>query len=224
MKLITEVKFEEIDYLTETKENGKKDYFIEGVFLQANIKNRNGRFYPINTMEREVERYNKDVIMEKRAMGELGHPEGPQINLDRVSHLITELKRSGNDFIGKAKLTSTPFGETARGLLESGVKLGVSSRGMGSLKPTNEGIMEVQSDFRLATAADIVADPSAPNAFVKGIMEGVEWIYDPIKDTWLEEKVHDVRKKIDGVNLEEEQKFALFESYLTSLMFKNRIL
>lgn len=223
MKLITEL-VEEVQYIAEAKENGDKEHFIEGIFLQANRKNRNGRIYPINIMEREVERYMKDVVSNNRAYGELGHPEGPSINLDRVSHIITELRRDGDNFIGKAKLTDTPMGNIARGLLKSGANLGVSSRGMGSLVPRKDGIMEVQDDFRLATAADIVADPSAPDAFVKGIMEGVEWVYDPVKDTWHEQKLEEIKKsvhKMSKSNLE-EQKLAIFENYISSLMFRNK--
>ena len=165
MKLITEL-FEDIHYISEAKENGEKTHFIEGIFLQSNVKNRNGRIYPLHIMEKEVNRYVNEVVNHNRAYGELGHPQGPSINLDRVSHIITSLKKEGDNFIGKAKLTETPMGNIAMGLLKSGANLGVSSRGMGSLKPTKEGIMEVQSDFHLATAGDIVADPSAPNAFV----------------------------------------------------------
>jgi len=223
MKLITEL-VEEVQYIAEAKENGEKEHFIEGIFLQANRKNRNGRIYPINIMEREVERYMKDVVSNNRAYGELGHPEGPSINLDRVSHIITELRRDGDNFIGKAKLTDTPMGNIARGLLKSGANLGVSSRGMGSLVPRKDGIMEVQDDFRLATAADIVADPSAPDAFVKGIMEGVEWVYDPVKDTWHEQRLEEIKKsvhKMSKSNLE-EQKLAIFENYISSLMFRNK--
>ena len=161
-KLFTEL-IEDVQYITETKESGGKEWFIEGIFLQSEIKNRNGRIYPINILEKEVNRYVTESIQKNRAYGELGHPAGPSINLDRVSHLITELKRDGKNFIGKAKLTETPMGQIARGLLESGANLGVSSRAMGSLKEQN-GIMVVQEDLRLSTAADIVADPSAPDA------------------------------------------------------------
>lgn len=221
MKLITEL-FENVEYITEAKESGEKDHYIHGIFLQAEQKNRNGRVYPIHIMEGEVNRYMTDVVKNNRAYGELGHPTGPQINLDRVSHMITELKRDGYNFIGKAKLTDTPMGNIAKGLLKSGANLGVSSRGMGSLKPSRDGSMEVQSDFHLATAADIVADPSARDAFVKGIMENVEWIYDPIKGTWHEEQLHNTKKALHKmtINQIEEERFAIFESYLTSLTFK----
>lgn len=176
MKLICEV-LEEVQLITEEKEDGKKDFFIEGIFMQADLQNRNGRIYPMPVMEKEVSRYVKEYVNTKRAFGELGHPEGPQINLDRVSHVITELKRDGSNIIGRAKILETPMGNIARNIIQGGGALGVSSRGMGSLKERN-GIMEVQDDFMLATAADIVADPSAPNAFVNGIMEGVEWVWD----------------------------------------------
>jgi len=223
MKLITEL-FENIQYISEAKESGEKEHFIEGIFLQANVKNRNGRIYPINIMEKEVNRYMTEVVAQNRAYGELGHPEGPSINLDRVSHIITELRRDGDNFIGKAKLTDTPMGNIAKGLLKSGANLGVSSRAMGSLIPRKDGVMEVQGDLRFSTAADIVADPSGPNCFVQGIMEGVDWIYDPVKDTWLEEKLDNTKKAIRNMSSSvlEEKKFAIFENYLTSLAFKNK--
>ena len=221
MKLITEL-VEEVQCITESTESGEKKYFIEGIFLQANRKNRNGRVYPLEIMEREVERYIKEVVDQKRGYGELGHPAGPQINLDRVSHIITNLKRDGDNFIGKAALAETPMGNIAKGLLKSGASLGVSSRGMGSLTPDKSGTMVVGPDFHLATAADIVADPSAPDAFVKGIMEGVEWIYDPVKNTWHEEKLDEMKKSIHKMSLREieEKRIAIFENYLTSLTIK----
>lgn len=221
MKLITEL-FEDVQYIAEATESGEKQHFIEGIFLQANRKNRNGRIYPLEIMENEVNRYMKDVVKNNRAYGELGHPQGPSINLDRVSHIIQELRRDGDNFIGKAKLTDTPMGNIARGLLKSGANLGVSSRGMGTLTPSKDGAMMVGSDFHLATAADIVADPSAPDAFVKGIMEGVEWIYDPVKDTWHEENLDNIKKEIHKMSLKklEEEKINIFEKYLSSLVFK----
>ena len=176
MKLIRE-EIEQVEVIVESR-NGKKNLFIEGVFLQGEIKNRNGRMYPMNTLAREVGRYNENFVQKGRALGELGHPDGPTVNLDRVSHKIVSLKESGNNFIGKAKILSTPMGKIASNLLDEGVKLGVSSRGVGSLNKTNEGYSVVGEDFTLATAADIVADPSAPDAFVQGIMEGKEWIWD----------------------------------------------
>jgi hypothetical protein len=174
MRLVTEIN-ENVEYITEA--NGK-DLFIEGVFLQADLKNRNGRLYPGAIMEKEVKRYTKEYIDKKRAFGELGHPEGPTINLDRVSHMITELKKDGSNYLGRAKITDTPHGNIVKNLIKEGAQLGVSSRGMGSLKANKKGIQEVQGDFYLATAADIVADPSAPDAFVNGIMEGKEWVWD----------------------------------------------
>lgn len=223
MKLITELT-EEIQYVSEAKESGEKEYFIEGIFLQANIKNRNGRYYPMEVMEREVDRYISEVVNKNRAYGELGHPQGPQINLDRVSHMITSLRRDGNNFIGKAKLTNTPMGNIAKGLLSSDAHLGVSSRGLGSVVPNKEGIMEVQGDFRLATAADIVADPSAPDAFVRGIMENVNWIYDPVKDTWLEEKLDTIKRSVRKMTMDqiEESKMAIFENYIKSLTLNTK--
>lgn len=176
MKLITET-IESVKYLTEKKEDGGKAYFIEGPFLQTEVQNRNGRVYRKHIMEREVNRYIKEYVETKRAFGELGHPDGPGINLDRVSHMITSLKEDGNNYIGKAKImTETPMGRIVKNLIDEGAQLGVSSRGMGSLVMNKEGVNEVQDDFYLATAGDIVADPSAPDAFVRGIMEGKEWV------------------------------------------------
>lgn len=175
MKLFTE-NVEDVKYITEGKGNSKNLY-IEGIFLQSNLKNRNGRIYPKEIMDKEVSRYVKESIDQKRAFGELGHPEGPTINLDRVSHMIVSLKESGDNFIGKAKIMNTPQGNIVKNLISDGAQLGVSSRGMGSIKEEN-GISIVQEDFYLATAADIVADPSAPDAFINGIMEGKEWIWD----------------------------------------------
>ena len=175
MKLITE-QIDDIEILTEEK-GGKKNLYIEGTFLQGNIKNRNGRMYPMETLAREVDKYSNTYIKSGRAMGELGHPDGPIVNLDRVSHLITSLVQEGSNFKGKAKILETPMGQIAKSLLSEGVRLGVSSRGVGSLKLNREGVNVVADDFMLATAADIVADPSAPEAFVNGIMEGKEWVW-----------------------------------------------
>ena len=175
MKLITEIN-EDVKYVTEAKEDGTKSLYIQGPFLQAEITNRNGRCYPASVMENEVNRYTKDLVESGRALGELGHPDTPAINLDRVSHMIVSLVREGNNWNGKAKIMNTPMGNIARGLIEDGVRLGVSSRGLGSLE-TRNGIKYVKEDFRISTAADIVADPSAPDAFVNGIMEGVEYWY-----------------------------------------------
>ena len=175
IKLISE-EIQDVEYITEEKENGKKNYKIKGIFMQADIKNRNGRIYPMEVLQKEVQRYNKDQIKENRAYGELGHPEGPTINLERASHMITSLVPDGKNFIGEAKILSTPMGKIVENLLSDGAKLGVSSRGMGSLAQ-KRGANYVNGDFYLATAADIVADPSAPNAFVQGVMEGKEWVW-----------------------------------------------
>ena len=175
MKLISEA-LEDVKFLAEEDDNGKKNYKIKGIFMQADIKNRNGRIYPMEVLQKEVQRYNKDQINENRAYGELGHPEGPTINLERASHMITSLVPDGKNFIGEAKILSTPMGKIVENLLSDGAKLGVSSRGMGSLAQ-KRGANYVNGDFYLATAADIVADPSAPNAFVQGVMEGKEWVW-----------------------------------------------
>ena len=175
VKLISE-EIQDVEYICEQKEEGKKNYKIKGVFMQADIKNRNGRVYPMEVLNKEVRRYNKEYINEKRAFGELGHPDGPTVNLERASHMITKLYPDGKNFIGEAKIMSTPMGEIVKTLMDEGAKLGVSSRGMGSLDQKN-GANYVRDDFYLATAADIVADPSAPNAFVQGIMEGKEWVW-----------------------------------------------
>ena len=175
MKLIAE-EIQEVEYIVEEKEDGKKDMRIRGIFMQADMKNRNGRVYPLPVLQKEVKRYNKEFVAEGRAFGELGHPEGPTVNLDRVSHMITKLEADGKNFVGEAKLLGTPMGEIAKALIKDGGKLGVSSRGMGSLE-SKGGANYVKDDFYLATAADIVADPSAPQAFVEGIMEGKEWVW-----------------------------------------------
>jgi hypothetical protein len=176
MKLITELN-EEVKYLVEEKE-GKKNFFIEGIIMQADITNRNGRMYPSHIMEKEVNRYNEQYVNKGRAYGELGHPAGPTLNLERASHMFKSLHREGNNFVGRAKIMDTPMGNIVKSLISEGASLGISSRGMGSIKENKNGVMEVQSDFHLATAGDIVADPSAPDAFVRGIMEGVEWVWD----------------------------------------------
>ena len=175
VKLISE-EVQDVEYITEEKENGKKDYKIKGIFMQADIKNRNGRVYPMEILQKEVKRYNKQYINEKRAFGELGHPDGPTVNLERASHMITSLAPDGKNFIGEAKILKTPMGKIVESLMDEGAKLGVSSRGMGSLNQKN-GANYVRNDFFLATAADIVADPSAPNAFVEGVMEGKDWVW-----------------------------------------------
>ena len=218
MKLIRE-EIESVKVITEAKKGGGKSLYIEGVFLQGNIKNRNGRMYPMETLQREVGRYMKEHVNTGRALGELGHPDGPTVNLDRVSHKITSLRESGTNFIGRAKiLESTPMGKIASSLLSEGVKLGVSSRGIGSLKPTKEGFNVVGEDFMLATAADIVADPSAPDAFVEGIMEGKEWIWEG--NILREKKAEEMKARIDaaaGQKVLEEQKLNLFNEFINSL-------
>ena len=216
MKLIRE-EIESVEFITEEK-NGKKSLYIEGIFLQGNIKNRNGRMYPMETLQKEVNRYNEAHVNTGRALGELGHPDGPTVNLDRVSHKITSLRESGSNFIGRAKILDTPMGQIAKSLIGEGVKLGVSSRGIGSLKPTKEGFNVVGEDFMLATAADIVADPSAPDAFVEGIMEGKEWIWE---GTNLREKLaSDTKNRIDTLVSQkalEEHKINLFNEFINSL-------
>ena len=178
MKLISEFNDYAVEpVIVESNENGKKDYFIEGIFMQSEIKNRNGRIYPKEVIQKEVKRYNKEFVEQDRAFGELGHPEGPTINLDKVSHMITKLEEEGNNFVGRAKILSTPNGQIVKNLIDDGAKLGVSSRGLGSLESKGNA-QYVKDDFQLATAGDIVADPSAPEAFVEGIMEGVEWVYE----------------------------------------------
>ena len=215
MKLITE-EIENIEVLTESI-NGKKTLFIKGTFLQAECVNRNRRKYPINVMEREVKRYTENYVNKGRALGELGHPDGPTVNLDRVSHKIVELYQNGNNFIGKAQILSTPMGKIAESLLKEGVTLGVSSRGIGSVKQTVEGYTEVGEDFMLATAADIVADPSAPDAFVQGIMEGVEWVYDESRNDWLIENTKNKINTLVDQKILEEYKLSLFNEFINSL-------
>lgn len=222
MKLITET-IEEVQVLTETSEHEPKQYFIEGIFMQGDIKNRNGRIYPATILEKEMMRYDDQFIKTKRALGELGHPDGPQINGDRVSHLITGMKREGSNFVGKAKILSTPMGNIVKTFIDEGVKVGVSTRGLGSVKPTREGIMEVQNDFHLATV-DIVTDPSGPNCFVNGIMENTEYFYDIVSGTWraqqmIEEAVKEVKKTYKRTERKIDEAFAarLFESFVRSL-------
>ena len=218
LKLICEVN-EDINYITEAKDDsGKKSYFIEGVFMQGDIKNRNGRVYPAETLAKEVARYNKEYVEKKRAYGELGHPQGPTINLERVSHMITELKQDGSNFMGKAKImTETPYGAIVKSLMDEGAQLGVSSRGMGSLKAGKSGAQEVQKDFYLATAADIVADPSAPDAFVNGIMESKEWVWD--NGVIREATVADYETQIKKASKSdlESVKLKVFENFLSRL-------
>ena len=215
MKLISE-EIESVDILTEEKD-GKKTLYIQGPFLQAEVVNRNKRCYPINTMMKEVARYNNDFVSKGRALGELGHPDGPQINLDRVSHKIVSLTQEGNNFVGKAQILSTPMGKIAESLLDSGVKLGVSSRGMGSIV-NREGVSYVGEDFMLATAADIVADPSAPDAFVDGVMEGKEWVWEGsvLREKQVEQVKRTINTLVDQKKLE-EHKLALFSKFLRDL-------
>ncbi len=207
VKLFSEA-VEEVEYITEAKENGGKSYKIKGIFLQADIKNRNGRVYPMEVLEKEVGRYNKKFINEKRAYGELGHPDGPTVNLERVSHMVTELYPDGKNFIGEAKIMGTPMGEIVKNIMDEGGKLGVSSRGMGSLDQKN-GANYVRDDFYLATAADIVADPSAPNAFVEGIMEGKEWVWN--NGALVEAELVELRRKFDVKKRQRDAKVEALE-------------
>ena len=216
MKLIRE-EIETVEFLVESK-NGKRSMYIEGVFLQGDIQNRNGRMYPMATLRKEVARYNENHIQTGRALGELGHPEGPTVNLDRVSHKITGLKESGSNFIGKAKILNTPMGKIASSLIEEGVKLGVSSRGIGSLKPTREGVNVGSDDFMLSTAADIVADPSAPDAFVEGIMEGKEWVWDGgvLRERAAAKAYREINTLVTQKQLD-EKKLEVFNNFLNNL-------
>lgn len=215
MKLIKEV-YENLEYIAEANADGEKEFFIEGIFMQANQKNRNGRMYPTDILEKEVERYNQEYVEKNRAFGELGHPQGPTINLERVSHMIKSLTKEGDNFMGKAKIMDSPYGNIVKNLIKEGASLGVSSRGMGSLKSKN-GVNEVQGDFYLATAADIVADPSAPDAFVEGIMEGVEWVYEGGK--WVEHFVEQAQQEVHAASKAdlEQIKLQVFENFLKRL-------
>jgi len=216
MKLITE-EVQQVKFITEGK-GAQKKMFIEGVFLQGDICNRNGRMYPMQTLAKEVMRYNESFINRGRALGELGHPDGPTVNLDRVSHKIISLEQKGSNFIGKAQLLETPMGKIAKALIGEGVCLGVSSRGVGSLRLTNEGHKIVGEDFMLATAADIVADPSAPDAFVQGIMEGKEWVYDSNKKVWIAESIKNIiEKDAKRKKLTEERKLQHFQKFISMI-------
>lgn len=219
MKLFTELT-EEVEYITETKESGEKSHYIVGRFITCDEENKNKRIYESKVIAPEIQRYIKEVIATNKSFGELGHPSGPSINLDRVSHIITELKRDGKYYMGKARLTETPMGKIAIGLLKSGGQLGVSTRGMGSLIERN-GSKYVQGDFKLSTV-DIVADPSGPGCFVNGIMENVEWFYDPVRGTWHEEKLHEIKKSVKKMSKSslEENKLHIFEEYISSLIVK----
>ena len=215
MKLITET-IEDIEVLTEANASGEKQYKIRGVFMQADIKNRNGRVYPVQTLAKEVARYNEQFINKKRAFGELGHPDGPTVNLERVSHMITSLKPEGKNFIGEAKIMDTPYGKIVKNLIDEGAQLGVSSRGMGSIQSSSQGNV-VGKDFYLATAADIVADPSAPDAFVEGIMEGKEWVWDNGVLKSMEVEMY--KKQIENTKRAElaEKKASIFNNFLSKL-------
>src|SRR6056300_855046 len=215
MKLITE-EVSSAEYIVEEADNGKKNYKIRGIFMQADMKNRNGRIYPMETLQKEVNRYNKEFVQAKRAFGELGHPDGPTVNLERVSHMITSLTPEGKNFIGEAKIMDTPYGKIVKNLIDEGAKLGDSSRGMGSLE-NKGGSNYVKSDFYLATAADIVADPSAPDAFVQGIMEGKEWIWD--NGVLKEAEVNELKLQAESKEriARAEKNAQVFESFLKKL-------
>jgi len=217
MKLISE-HVEDIEYITEADAEGKKNYRIKGVFMQAEVKNRNNRMYPMNVLEKEVKRYNKEYVQQKRAFGELGHPDGPTVNLERVSHMITKLYPDGKNFIGEAKIMDTPYGKIVKNLIDEGAKLGVSSRGMGSLEPRRD-MHVVKDDFYLATAADIVADPSAPNAFVEGIMEGKEWIWDngKIREMDIEAYKRELNMKYARKSARDEKAVEIFEDFMSKI-------
>ena len=216
MKLICEVNEQDVEYITEAKENGQKDYKIKGVFMQGEIKNRNGRVYPMQVLDEQVKKYTDNYVNQNRAYGELGHPSGPTINLERVSHMITDLTKEGNNYIGEAKIMDTPYGKIVKNLMDEGAKLGVSSRGMGSLKQ-NGNSQVVQKDYHLATAADIVADPSAPDAFVEGIMEGKEWIWD--NGVLREAQVNEYKEEITKTSKAdlEGAKLKIFADFLSKL-------
>ena len=216
MNLISE-EAQDIEFLTEEKKGGGKNYFIEGVFMQAETKNRNGRVYPKAVLQKEAKRYSDSFIKTKRAFGELGHPDGPTVNLERVSHMIEELEEVDNNFMGRAKILDTPYGKIVKNLIDEGARLGVSSRGMGSLKPAKDGIQEVQGDFYLATAADIVADPSAPDAFVAGIMEGKEWIWD--NGIIKEAEIQAIKEKVEQSSRKDREQtlVSAFEDFITKL-------
>lgn len=216
MKLIKEIT-EDVKYLEEENSEGKKNIFIEGVFLQGDIPNRNHRKYPMGVLDKAVKTYNENYISTKRAFGELNHPTGPGINLDRISHMIESLTKQGSNYVGRAKLMDTPMGNIAKNIIKEGGRLGVSSRGLGSLKENKQGIMEVQDDFYLATAADIVADPSAPDAFVNGIYEGAEWVWN--NGVLVEQAVSEIKRELDSASIKElnEAKVKAFKKFLSKL-------
>jgi len=224
MSLLIKDITEEVSYITESNEDtGDKTYFIEGIIMQGDVKNRNGRVYPKEVLIREAKRYSENYVAKNRAYGELGHPTGPTINLDRVSHMFTDLKQEGANIVGRAKVMDTPMGKIVKNLINEEASLGISSRGMGSLKKNKSGIMEVQSDFMLATAGDIVADPSAPDAFVKGVMEGVDWVYDIASSNWIVanafDEIEEEIKETARVSTKELEENAsrIFEKFLRSL-------
>ena len=223
MALLIKEIVEDVQYIVEADEKGGKNMYIEGIIMQGDIQNRNGRIYPSSVLEREMNRYNESYVSKNRAFGELGHPQGPSINLDRVSHMFTSLKKDGSNITGKAKIMDTPMGQIVKGIINDGGQLGISSRGMGSVKENKQGIMEVQNDFMLATAGDIVADPSAPNAFIRGIMENTEWVYNLAEQSWqvantfdrIEQEVKHAKK------LDEQLALRAFDAFLTSLNRKS---
>ena len=216
MKLIRE-EVQDVRFIVEEKVGKKKDYFIEGIFLQADLKNKNGRMYPSEVMDKEVARYMEETVKNNRAFGELGHPDGPGINLHLVSHMITELKKEGSNYYGRAKILETPNGMIARGLLDGGANLGVSSRAVGTLKENKDGVQIVQDDFTLSTAADIVADPSAPDAFVRGIMEGKEWVF--VNGKFVEKHIDEVKRVIRTTSSKNltEAKVRAFQNFLSKI-------
>ena len=216
MRLIAEIN-EEVKYITEAREDGKKDLFIEGIFMMADKPNKNNRVYPISILQREAQRYIKEYVNKNRAYGELGHPEGPTINLERVCLMTKELRQEGNNFFGRAKVTDTPYGNIVRNLINEGASLGVSTRGLGSLTKTKDGMNIVQDDFYLATAADVVADPSAPNAFVHGIMENKEWVF--VNGRWTEQNINESKTEIKKTSAKDLEKIKLkiFENFINQL-------
>jgi hypothetical protein len=217
MKLIKE-EWNDVQLIEEAASDGKpKSYFIEGIFMQSNIKNRNGRLYPQDLLSKAVQTYNENYVLQKRAFGELGHPDSPSINLDRVSHIITSIKEDGSNYVGKAKILDTPFGRIVKSLLGEGVKLGVSSRGMGTLRTQSDGTNVVQDNFMLATAADIVHDPSAPSAFVNGIMEGAEWTL--VNGVWVQQAAEQIREELSELTVKQinERRYAVFEQFMKKL-------
>ena len=229
MSLLIKEIVEDVQYLREDilneegEKTGKKNYFVEGIIMQGDIKNRNGRMYPKDVLAKEMKRYNETYVEKNRAYGELGHPAGPTVNLDRVSHMFTELKQDGSNIVGRAKIMETPMGKIVKSIMDENGTLGISSRGMGSIKENGKGILEVQGDFMLATAGDIVADPSAPEAFVKGVMEGVEWVYDVASSSWevanTFDQIEEEIKQVARVSTKElEARSAkLFEKFISSL-------